>query len=504
MGKKYYAIKHLIVALWVLVVCLTSTQARAEGNAQVPPSGYLLLSSAPGVDLYRKDYQNGAPDYIQVVDLSVGAKVVVMHGSIVASGNQQGAYGGDNASFQRQTIRQFWQEFTQESSQPFCLSNGQFFYMPKSPSPLPFPLKKDGEILTDGYAYNEFQEKKYILELWLDHADIVELSKENLYNSSAPDIVAGLREDAEKAKNKSVGRTFVGIDDQDLDGRYEVLMLFNSRSAKPQDAADALRSFGADKVMMLDGGGSTNLICQGNVLINTDREIPQAIGITAANSIDFLAKIRPQMPYQIVTQGEKVDINLMIENKGSLTWPANQSLIKVESSNPNSIETWPLTQDILPGEQAQIKIPAPATSDSGVNKIYLSIVWNDQQSPVDPKSTYVIVIPPALNSKIAELETIISDDKNITAEKMQVQVSSWIAANMAGLGASQKDLQPATLSDQPKQNFELGNALLVPLLILPVGLFVLLFAIRKQIDEGSMRDQYVDAWDQIEDDYQDR
>jgi hypothetical protein len=35
--------------------------------------------------------------------------------------------------------------------------------------------------------------------------------------------------------------------------------------------------------MMFDGGGSTQLICQGEALISSDRPIPQAFGVVAAS-----------------------------------------------------------------------------------------------------------------------------------------------------------------------------------------------------------------------------
>jgi hypothetical protein len=93
-----------------------------------------------------------------------------------------------------------------------------------------------------------------------------------------------LAEDAPKRINRSVARTFTGLDDRDLDGDYETIFIFNTRSALQIEAADVLRSFGADKVMMLDGGGSTQLLCQGEPVIYSERAIPQAMGIMAGSA----------------------------------------------------------------------------------------------------------------------------------------------------------------------------------------------------------------------------
>ncbi|NEP07416.1 MAG: phosphodiester glycosidase family protein [Okeania sp. SIO4D6] len=40
-----------------------------------------------------------------------------------------------------------------------------------------------------------------------------------------------------------------------------------------------MKSFGTTQVIMLDGGGSTQLICQGNNYITSPRTIPQMIVI---------------------------------------------------------------------------------------------------------------------------------------------------------------------------------------------------------------------------------
>jgi len=275
----------LLITLILGMICLfiAPPVSAAPGDLQIP-DGFTLVSSKGAVALYQKNYPNGSPDYVQVADLSQGAQVGVLHGQIVDSGQGQGVYGGDNPRFGRESIQQFWHDFSAANDGAFCISNGQFFRLADSPTPLPFSLKVDGQVLTDGYGIKEFPDQKLMLEIWPDRLDIRDLSKGNLYGSSAPDIVAGLTEDAEKASKLAVGRTFVGILDQNNDGRFETLLVFNTTIARPPAAASVLRGFGAQKVMMLDGGGSTQLVCNGKPLIDTDRLIPQAIGIAAGTA----------------------------------------------------------------------------------------------------------------------------------------------------------------------------------------------------------------------------
>jgi hypothetical protein len=53
-------------------------------------------------------------------------------------------------------------------------------------------------------------------------------------------------------------------------------------TATQKEAAKTLYSFGAAKVMMLDGGGSTQLVCGGQAYRYTERALPQALGVSAA------------------------------------------------------------------------------------------------------------------------------------------------------------------------------------------------------------------------------
>jgi hypothetical protein len=284
---------------WALLVCLllvlpAANPARAaDGGVTIPP-GFRKIDGAIGIQLYQKDYPGGSPDYVQVIDLSQGASLKSLHGSISDPGAGQGAYGGNDARFRSQSLAAYWQELAAQEPEAFCVINGQFFYMLEYPTRLPFPLKIDGQVLTDGYGIQDFPDQKLMLELWPGKADIVPLSKEALYASSAPDIIAGLAEDAPKAKKRYTGRTFIGLAGPNSQGRFETLMILSTKTARQVDAAGVLKSFGAQKVMMLDGGGSAQLLCRGRSFIYSERLVPQAIGIVAGVAAQDQPAAQPQ------------------------------------------------------------------------------------------------------------------------------------------------------------------------------------------------------------------
>lgn len=296
-----------LLGLITLLLAAPYMQAIAGIDETKAPPGFELIRSENGVELYKKDYKGGSPDYVQVIDLRQGAKVVLLYGTISSSGSGKGAFGGNDPRFVSQSLKSYWQELTAEYDAAFCVTNGQFFFMQESPTRLPFSLKVNGKILSDGYEVKNFPNQKLMLELWEDHARIRTLTKGTLYTSSAPNIVAGLDEEARKRIDHFVGRTFVGVDDRNRDGRAEIVLIFNTLSARQKDAAQVLREFGADQVMMLDGGGSTQLTCDGQNYIASERLVPQALGIVAGPGKDILASSTKPAPTQVAAQATVPD-----------------------------------------------------------------------------------------------------------------------------------------------------------------------------------------------------
>ena len=170
------------------------------------------LTSDRGVQLYRKDYPNGNPDFVQVIDLDLGARLELMHGEITEARPYKGDYGGPDPRMTSLLMETYWERLNQTDEKAFCVTNGLFFYMPEYPTRLAFPLKIDGQLVTDGWGKETHIGEQLLLELWDDHASISPLSEAGLKMSTAPNLIGGLTEEANKRLKYSVGRTFFGID----------------------------------------------------------------------------------------------------------------------------------------------------------------------------------------------------------------------------------------------------------------------------------------------------
>jgi hypothetical protein len=286
-GRKKMKIKSLllkaILASW-LCVLISINLSFAE-----VPVGFKVVKSTNGVTLYQKDYYNGQPDYVHVIDLKLEASIKLLHGTIIGPGSEPGVFGGPNPIFKRQSLNQSWQKFSSDNETAFSITNGQFFNdQNRKSTSLSFALKVDGNIVSEGFEHR-YQSQKLMLEIWNEYAYIGPFNESNFYSSSAPNIIGGLDESTNIGNYGLTGRTFVGIDDADNDGTYETILIFNSLISTQQDAAQVLRDFGADKVMMLDGGGSTQLICEGKNYIESYRTIPQMIGVLKSNVVNLLS-----------------------------------------------------------------------------------------------------------------------------------------------------------------------------------------------------------------------
>ncbi|HEX7974026.1 MAG TPA: phosphodiester glycosidase family protein [Anaerolineales bacterium] len=397
--------------------------APAPASGAAAPDGFRPVLAGTGVQLFRRDYPNGSPDFVQVIDLGLGAAIKPLYGQVAASRVGAGPYGGDDPRLTRQSLAQFWQEANQSGS-AFCVTNGQFFYAPEDPTRLPFALKVGGKIVSDGFDQKDFQGQRLMLELWDGRADIVPLSQATLYGSDAPDIVGGLAEDAPKSIKKSVGRTFVGVSDRDGDGQTEAVLILNTSTATQAEAAKTLREWGAAKVMMLDGGGSAQLSCQGKSYVYSDRPIPQALAVLAGSLP--AASLISQPSWPVLVAGERLPIQIEVQNSGATAWKAGRTHLVVQKSPWGSDESIPLSQDARPGESVVFTWMTEPITQTGVFTATWRLTSGSQDFQGQPSRFGVIVIADQLKNRRSDLEGRVSKWNNQNPEQVAQQARNWI------------------------------------------------------------------------------
>jgi hypothetical protein len=280
-----------------------SWEKTGQAQSDSAPAGFTSIKSAKGVNLYESADKS---DYVQVVDLSQGASIKLLTGQ--KTGNAQtGYYEGTSPRFKRESIETFWSKLSSENTNAFSISNGAIFETTSEESTeLSYPLKivsptsYPDELypyskVYDGSKYVQFadlnKDNKLKFEIWNDRASIKKFEEDtnisSLEKSLAPQALVGL--DLKVADNTPKNRTTIGVKDRDFNGINETVLILNSNKPKTQTAAEKiLRDFGASEVIVLDGGGSTQMMAKGELFVKSSdlwglfpRAIPQAIGVVS-------------------------------------------------------------------------------------------------------------------------------------------------------------------------------------------------------------------------------
>lgn len=472
-------IRLLLAGLSLCLVYLFAPPAQAQTPEPTPtplsivPAGFELLDAALGVQLYRKEYPNGNPDFVQVINLALGARLRLLHGAITEARPNKGAYGGPDPRFTSLPIETYWQQVSQEDPLAFCVTNGAFFYMPEYPTRLAFPLKVDGEMISEGWGVNTYVDQKLILELWDDRAAIRPLSAEALHRSQAPNILGGLTEEANKRAKYAVGRTFVGLADYDSDGRLETVLLFNTQTATQANAAAVLRTFGATQVMMLDGGGSTQLLCKSGWHIRSDRPVPQAIAVFASRPPPLAARLVDYHTWAVLVSGEHFPLRIEVQNTGANPWAVETTQLLLDPT-PWGTPRWLFFHTpIAPQERAVLEEALFPLHESGL--YHLTIPWGLRQGAEtwegEPLQMWAIVLPPHLKETRATLAAEVERwQKEKPAEEVAPLVEQWLQEHTR---ISLPTVPPRhRVKEERAVAIHPQDALYIPLLMLPIMLLL--------------------------------
>jgi hypothetical protein len=318
--KRPLLLAALLGLLAGLVAALVPAAAASPGRAQPDsvPAGFTLELAGRGISVYLSEEvpEEGAEseesnegeetvepvlrmELVQIVNLASGARLAFHHGPIVGGGRGDGIYGGPNPDIQRQYVETVWESVAAHPDS-FCVSTGTFFLDMRDgsrvdPTVLSFPLKRDGLVISEGDDGRRFRNARLMLQLWDNHAAIAPLSRQTFYSSSAPDVITGLSHRAPLRSAAEVGRSWVGTADRDGDRLHETVYLYSGMAVTQRHVEEVLRAFGATNLLMLDGGGSTQLLCGGYGYILQSRPLPQTI-VTLQAPVPALPWPLPRSP----------------------------------------------------------------------------------------------------------------------------------------------------------------------------------------------------------------
>ncbi|NJM19159.1 MAG: phosphodiester glycosidase family protein [Richelia sp. RM2_1_2] len=252
---------------------LTFTSMDYTVKAIPATCGFQRIMTATGVKVYYKNRQSSKKEYVTVIQ-STKAKIENLTGTV---------FSIPASRVSKKLLTEFWQDAVKSNTstrKARVVINGTFFSTKQDPTGIAFGLKARGKIITYGYGIaNEYpgEIRTFSFNPSTGIASIQPYNTESFRRF--PEVIGVLDANANKAATKYLPRTFVGVRDDNGDNLNETVIFYSSNHARQLDASNALKCFGANTSAMLDGGGSTGIIVDGEPLIDTPRKIPHAIAI---------------------------------------------------------------------------------------------------------------------------------------------------------------------------------------------------------------------------------
>jgi hypothetical protein len=233
------------------------------------PTGWTSKEAGKGVRLCQK---GGL--FVQRVDLSSGARVRLAYQFTSGAGSQS----NPNPPFQGRDILEWWSYVTanngnnvvaKPAGRLFSVVSGSFFVKDYWGNPIQrpaYPVKNRGSLLSIG---NDSGAGSPLREFRMNDSDasIVYLAQNpqdwnRTHSALGPfTSVVGLHPgDGSNGDTESVGRSYVGLRDNNRDGKFEWVMFLSTNKATKAEVYAALTTdFGSTVNIQFDGSGTAQL-----------------------------------------------------------------------------------------------------------------------------------------------------------------------------------------------------------------------------------------------------
>ncbi len=414
----------------VLILLLFPRQAAASAPGVDAPPGFTSIVAGDGVELFRKEYPGGTPDYVLWVDLARHASLVLLQGERLPSADASAT----SPLFERPPMDIHWQNFRQAHKDAFCVINGAFFPTENNPAPLTFGLKSGGVIVSEGA---EQSDQALMLEIGTASARIAPYSPDGFRQSTAEHILVGLSPQADLDSQALKARTVVGTRDADGDGQAEVVLLFASKTTRPSDAVEVLRGFGAQEVMLLSDGDATQLWCNDQPYVYAEAGLPQVIGVRAGYIAEYEAVVARQSEWPVAVVGERVTVEIVLRNNGSQPWLPGEVYLRNQRNDWGAGKRLELAQPVQPGETVTFAFTSEVFTRPGVQTGLWEAVRSNStggagERTISPRPIVInaIVLPEELAARKQELELQVREWARQKLENIEQLVLDWIEARV--------------------------------------------------------------------------
>jgi exopolysaccharide biosynthesis protein len=201
--------------------------------------------------------------------------------------------------------------------------------------------------------------------------------------------------------------------------------------------AELLRDYGAFNAMKLDGGGSTQMWYRGRMLVDSDREVANALMIFREDKPRYAARLIARPPVTLIEEGTAASVDVKLRNLGHLDWTVDRYYgLRVLTETTWTSGFVPLPQDIAPNDTAIFTLPITSSLSPGV---YTS-TWQlatpfESFGPTLPVN--VVVVPREASDLQKQIQPLLNrltrlNDKSFaiewpkTAQRVQQMIEKWV------------------------------------------------------------------------------
>ncbi|HSD83974.1 MAG TPA: phosphodiester glycosidase family protein [Anaerolineae bacterium] len=247
-----------------------------------------------------------------------------------------------------------------------------------------------------------------------------------------PEALSCLFDDIPMGACRRDRQTAAGVDEAG-----QTLYLLASEQRSTSQMAELLRDYGAFTAMKLDGGGSTQLWYRGRTLVDSDRDIANALLIFKEDTPRHAAKLIARPPVQLIEEGAPTSVGVKLRNVGHLDWTVDRyyglRLLEDEAWAGDFLH---LSQDVAPNDTVTFTLPINSSLKPGV---YTS-TWQlttpfESFGPTVPVD--VVVIPQEAADLQKQIQPLLTrlmrlSDKSYavewpkTAQKVQQLIEKWV------------------------------------------------------------------------------
>ncbi len=257
-----------------------------------------------------------------------------------------------------------------------------------------------------------------------------------LYNGSVlPEALSCLIDGIPMEACRRNRQTAAGVDET---GRTLYLAASTTRSTSSM--AQLLRDYGAFNALKLDGGGSTQLWYRGRTLVDSDREVANALLVFKEGAPRHAAKLMARPQVVLIEEGALASIEVPLRNLGHLDWTVDRYYgLHLLEETAWASDFLRLPQDVAPNGTVTFTVPINSSLAPGV---YTS-AWQlatpfESFGPAVPVN--VIVIPQEADDLQKQIQPLLNrltrfSDRDFESEwpktvpRVQQMIEKWVKEN---------------------------------------------------------------------------